>query len=181
MGVPEAGRMELLERLVRSHQARLRAYLFSRTGRVEAADDLAQETFLVAFRRIEEFDPARPAWPWLVGIARNELREYWRSAARGRPAEDIEALAALRLLEQDESAAEGSPDRSAVEALRECLGKLTDRSRDLVRRIYSERRTCAEVARELRQEAGAVRVALHRIRRALHACVQATLAGGGAS
>jgi hypothetical protein len=67
-------RMSLLDSLVRAHQARLRAYLFSRTGDIDAADDLAQEVFLVVFRLIDQYDSARPAWPWLMGIARNELR-----------------------------------------------------------------------------------------------------------
>jgi len=178
MGTPEPERMALLEHLVRTHQARLRAYLFSRTGRADVADDLAQETFLVAFRRIDEYDPSRAAGPWLLGIARNELREHWRAAVRSVGADEIEAIAAARLLDRDESGLEPRGDRSSLEALHECLKKLTDRSRELVRMIYSDRRTCVQVARELHQDAGVVRVTIHRIRRSLHDCVQATLSGG---
>lgn len=178
MGAPELGQMELLEQLVRTHQARLRAYLFSRTGRIDVADDLAQETFLVALRRLDEFDPARPAWPWLMGIARNELREHWRAAARGKAVDQIEAFAAGRLLQQDEAFLEQGVEGIPLEALNKCLSKLAQRSRELVRMIYDERLSCTQAARALHQNAGAVRVALHRIRRALHACMRATLSGG---
>src|SRR5436190_21258705 len=98
-------RLALLDELVRAHQARLRAYLFSRTGDIDAADDLAQEVFLVVFRLIDKYDSARPAWPWLMGIARNELREHWRSAARDKVTDDIEALVADQMLARDEGKA----------------------------------------------------------------------------
>mgnify|MGYP002631485957 CR=1 FL=1 len=40
-------------------------------------EDACHETFMVAFRRLPDFDPARPAKPWLCGIA-------WRVAAAWR-------------------------------------------------------------------------------------------------
>ena len=49
-------------------------------------------------------------------------------------------------------------------------------SRQLVRMIYTERINCAEAAKRLQQKAGAVRVTIHRIRRALQACVQSQIA-----
>jgi RNA polymerase sigma-70 factor (ECF subfamily) len=162
-------RLALLDELVRAHQARLRAYLFSRTGDIDAADDLAQEVFLVVFRLIDQYDRSRPAWPWLMGIARNELREHWRSVARDKVTDAIEALAADRLVAED-------GDRLPMDALAACLSKLPEHSRALVRMIYDERINCAEAARRLQQKAGAVRVTIHRIRRALQTCVQSRLA-----
>src|SRR5918997_1700455 len=44
-------------------------YVAGRLGR-DIADDLAAETFLIAFRRRDRFDPARASVrPWLYGIA----------------------------------------------------------------------------------------------------------------
>lgn len=165
-------RLALLDELVRAHQARLRAYLFSRTGDIDAADDLAQEVFLVVFRLIDQYDRARPAWPWLIGIARNELREHWRNAARDKVTDAIEALVAERLVTQNEAPA------LPMDALASCIQKLPEHSRALVRMIYDERINCAEAARRLQQKAGAVRVTIHRIRRALQSCVQSRLAEG---
>lgn len=166
-------RMSLLDSLVRAHQARLRAYLFSRTGDIDAADDLAQEVFLVVFRLIDQYDSARPAWPWLMGIARNELREHWRSVARDKVTDAIEALVADQMLARDEGSA---TDRLPMDALATCLAKLPEHSRQLVRMIYTERINCAEAAKRLQQKAGAVRVTIHRIRRTLQACVESQIA-----
>jgi RNA polymerase sigma-70 factor (ECF subfamily) len=167
-------RLALLDELVRAHQARLRAYLFSRTGGIDAADDLAQEVFLVVFRLIDQYDRSRPAWPWLMGIARNELREHWRGVARDKVTDAIEALAVDRLIARDVE--EAPADRLPMDALAACLSKLPEHSRRLVRMIYDERINCTEAARRLQQKAGAVRVTIHRIRRTLQSCVQARLA-----
>jgi RNA polymerase sigma-70 factor (ECF subfamily) len=77
-------------------------YVAGRLGR-GVADDLAAETFLVAFRKRDRFDPARGrVRPWLYGIAtilvgqhrRQETRRY-RALARagGRTLDSIESHA----------------------------------------------------------------------------------------
>jgi RNA polymerase sigma factor (sigma-70 family) len=70
----------------------IHAYLQRRVGR-DLADELAAETFLIAFDKRARYDASRPdARPWLFGIATNllhrhrrhelrQLRAYARSAA----------------------------------------------------------------------------------------------------
>lgn len=56
--------------LVRSHQSRLRGFLLRMTkGNAALADDLAQETFLEAFRKIKQFDGTGSFFGWLCAIA----------------------------------------------------------------------------------------------------------------
>ena len=59
----------------------LHRYLARRVG-ASAADDLAAETFAVAFRNWEKLDPERPVQPWLYGIAANLMRHHWRKERR---------------------------------------------------------------------------------------------------
>src|SRR5207302_3649608 len=59
----------------------LRAYLYKRLGH-SLAEDLAAETFAVAYRRWSDLDPSRPVRPWLYGISANLLRHYWRQERR---------------------------------------------------------------------------------------------------
>ena len=50
----------------------------------DAADDLAAETFLAAFRRRHRFDPARGAVrPWLFGMATNLVAQHHRAESAG--------------------------------------------------------------------------------------------------
>jgi RNA polymerase sigma-70 factor (ECF subfamily) len=61
--------------------AALHRYLARRLG-ASAADDLAAETFTVAFRSWDRLDPSRPVRPWLYGIAANLVRHHWRRERR---------------------------------------------------------------------------------------------------
>jgi RNA polymerase sigma-70 factor (ECF subfamily) len=57
-------------------------YLAGRLG-TDAADDLAAEVFLTAFKRRNSFDPAKGAIrPWLFGIATNLAARHHRTEAR---------------------------------------------------------------------------------------------------
>src|SRR6187200_501389 len=64
--------------LVRRHQAAVRACLTVRLEQPHEAEDLAQEAFVTAFRKLGEFDPERPFGPWVRSIAFNLLRNHWR-------------------------------------------------------------------------------------------------------
>jgi len=59
----------------------LRRYLYRRVGG-RVADDLAAETFAIAYRRWDDRDSARAARPWLYGIATNLARHHWRKEGR---------------------------------------------------------------------------------------------------
>ena len=56
------------------------AYLF--LGDPDDAEDIAQETFLLAYHNLKRFDTTRPLRPWLLSITANLARNRRRSAAR---------------------------------------------------------------------------------------------------
>jgi len=74
----------------------------------EEADDAAQEALLRIFRRASEFDPARDALSWVLGIAAWQVRTHRTKARRRR--EDV----AETLPEREDPAA--SPEDRAVAA-----------------------------------------------------------------
>jgi RNA polymerase sigma-70 factor (ECF subfamily) len=49
---------------------------------VDLAQDLAQETFLRAYQRLDQFDPARRFGPWLFRIGVNLTLDYLRKRKR---------------------------------------------------------------------------------------------------
>jgi RNA polymerase sigma factor (sigma-70 family) len=64
------------------HYPAILRYLRRRVG-YELADDLAAETFIVAFRQRHRYQPKRPdAAAWLYGIAGNLLRQHVRAEQR---------------------------------------------------------------------------------------------------
>lgn len=168
-------RSSQIEEMVHAHQARLRAFLYSRTGNRDVADDLAQEVFLVVIDRIEDFDTTRPAWPWLLGIARNKLREHWRERSRSDEAGELERFLATMQLERATPDAEPDWHEERLEILRRCCEKLNPASGTLIDLVYRQGLTSEEAATRLKKTAGAVRVTLHRIRRTLAECIERQL------
>ena len=76
----------------------LYAYVLWRCGgRREQADEVVQEAWLAAVRRLRKFDPARASFPvWMRGIATNVLRSQLRkkmSRDRRHEPADVEKLA----------------------------------------------------------------------------------------
>ena len=77
-----AGSADDFARLVAAHHAPLRAFLRRLTCNTAEADDLAQETFLLAWGQIARFERGRPFRPWLFGIGWRKFREGRRSWLR---------------------------------------------------------------------------------------------------
>ena len=67
------------ERIYREHLAAVLAYAVRR-GAVDTAPDIAAETFLIAWRRIDDI-PDDPR-PWLLVVARNVMHNQRRGEAR---------------------------------------------------------------------------------------------------
>lgn len=64
--------------LVKRHQSRLRLYLRGLCGHQAIADELAQETFLKAYRALEQFKHEANFKTWLIAIARNTFMDQAR-------------------------------------------------------------------------------------------------------
>lgn len=76
--------------LVRRYQSPVRGFLLKMTnGDAHLADDLAQETFLKAWRKLDTFRGGGRFSTWLFGIAHNQ----WRMHARARRETALEELA----------------------------------------------------------------------------------------
>jgi RNA polymerase sigma factor (sigma-70 family) len=90
-----AGEPDVAAVLVRRHQARVYGLALSITRQREAAEEVAQDAFVRAWRYAASFDPRRgSAAAWLLGIARNVALDHLRSIGRrlDRPAHDPDGL-----------------------------------------------------------------------------------------
>jgi len=76
------------EMVVHLHQEAVFRYAYLMLGDSAEAEDVAQETFVRAFRAFHRFDASRPLRPWLVQIARNLARNRWRSLMRSLRAQE---------------------------------------------------------------------------------------------
>jgi RNA polymerase sigma-70 factor (ECF subfamily) len=73
-----AGSLQAMETLVIRHQPKVYRFLLAKTNSRAEAEDLAQETFLVAFRKIKGFNPKYAFTTWLFTIAHRLAISAWR-------------------------------------------------------------------------------------------------------
>lgn len=133
----------------------------------DAADDIAAETFLAAFRQRRRFDPDRGAVrPWLYGIATNLIGLHRRAEKRF-----YRALARTPTQNVAESHEERAADRvsagSTSGALAGALAGLSSGDRDVLLLIALADLTYEEVAQALGLKYGTVASRLNRARRKL--------------
>ncbi|MFO1497888.1 MAG: sigma-70 family RNA polymerase sigma factor [Verrucomicrobiota bacterium] len=163
------------EARVREHQAGLRAFIRALGADEAWVDDLAQEVFIVAHRRLNDFEQGTDFGKWVRSIARylvaNERRKEARHS-RLLPFVLVDALLAC----ETESAVDSSIT-DLLPAMRDCVELLSPRSRDLLQRRYVENENATTLARSLHMNADAVRQQLLRIRLAVKECVERKVVG----
>src|SRR5512142_2460867 len=77
--------LELFEVLLRENADSLTAFVRAALDDAAAADDLLQETMLIAWRKIGEYDRSRPFGAWLRGIAKRLVLAHYRKSVREAP------------------------------------------------------------------------------------------------
>lgn len=144
--------------------ASLHRYLARRLG-ASAADELAAETFAVAFRSWERLDPERPVRPWLYGIAANLVRHHWRKERRMLHAYARTGVDPV-LAEDDEAVERADADARHRELAAALAGLRRDEREILLLHAWAEL-TDAEIADALDLPVGTVKSRLSRTREKL--------------
>ncbi|HTV61296.1 MAG TPA: sigma-70 family RNA polymerase sigma factor, partial [Verrucomicrobiae bacterium] len=77
-----AGNREAFGQIVARYQSLVCSLAYSATGSLSQSEDLAQETFLAAWKHLADLREPAKLRAWLCGIARNLVNNFLR--ARGR-------------------------------------------------------------------------------------------------
>jgi RNA polymerase sigma factor (sigma-70 family) len=152
------------------HYARIHAFAVRRLG-PGLADDLASETFLIAFDRRSRYDAAHPdAGPWLFGIASNLISRHRRAELRRLRA--LAQAGAAELVDGHADVVDGQVDARALRApLAAALAGIQARDREVLLLVAWAGLSVDEAARALEVPAGTARSRLHRARRRTRAAL----------
>ena len=162
---------QAFERLYRSHVQDVYRYALMILRNRDDAEDVAQTTFLKAYRAYQRGERPRHPRQWLITIAHNTCGTRIRDARR-RPRE-------VALEEQlfEPTPAGGEVD---VRELVRAVGALSFNQRSALVMRELEGRTYAEIAAVLEVSTSAVETLLFRARRALREQLEGTLSCGEA-
>ena len=146
--------------LVRQHQRRVFRLVGRFFRRPQDVDDVAQEVFLVAWRKLSSYRGEAPLEHWLTRVC---LNRCYRELRRRKVEEvDLEALG--------EPASAASDPTAVVEAAR-LLARLPARDRFLLLLLEGEGWSTEEIAERLGWSRSNVKVRAHRARKKLRRLV----------
>lgn len=148
------------EACFRAHYAEVLAYALRRVAERGAAEDVASQTFAVAWRRRDRL-PADPL-PWLLGVARHVLRNEARSARRR-----TRLLARIVGEHRHASAPDPADALGELSSVGAALARMRDDQREVLCLAAWEGLDARRAAAVLGCSPGAYTLRLHRARRRL--------------
>ena len=167
------GDIEAFAAIVNAHQ-RLIAADLSRRLPPQDVQEVAQDTFIRAFRALPSYRGEAPLRIWILRIARHAAMDFWRKRYRRRDRTfsdlDDAALLHVEAVRQEELAGRQT-DRDAQESAREwldaALRRLSPDDRAVITLVELEERSMEDAARRLGCGLSAVKVRAFRARRRL--------------
>ena len=167
VGLVLAGNREAFGQLVARYQATVCGLAYSACGNVSQSEDLAQEIFLVAWRKLKDLQEPAKFRSWLFGIARNLINNTFRQQARN-------PLAAAESLDENASIPTPvlNPTEQAINKEEEAilwrsLEQIPETYRDPMVLFYRENQSIEQVAAALEVSEEAARQRLSRGRKLL--------------
>ena len=151
--------------LVRRHQTRVFGILCRYEHSYQRVEDLAQETFLKAWRALGQFDGRAPFEHWISRIAVRTALDHLRREKKHRSEIGLPELGedALDWLRTGDERSE-LDDRSAAEVLQLAMRELSPADRMVITMQELEGRSVKEIAAVLETSGLAVRVRAVRAR-----------------
>ena len=136
------------------------------------AEDLAQEVFVKAYRRLDSFDPQWKFSSWLFKIAHNTTIDHLRRGVPETvPLESDEEgrgdLSAVLADEGAESPAAAAERRDLARSLERAISRLRPEYRQAVLMFYAQGASYQEICEATGLPLGTVKTNLHRARREL--------------
>ena len=161
MPAADSERQQRFTSIFNAHNGDVVAYARRRTRTDADSEDVANDSFTVAWRRLDEIRPDVPL-AWLYGIARRVIAN--RRRAERRQGKLLIRIAAMLHIGDDVAVIEPETGSSAVLA---ALSRLSPSDQELLHLVAWEALNQAEIAVIVGASPGAVAVRLHRARKRL--------------
>lgn len=162
-----AGNQEAFGQIVARYQSLICALAYSATGSLSQSEDLAQETFLAAWKELNGLREPTKLRAWLCGIARNLINNFLRKQGRdpSHHAESLEGIHEAHSLEPQP--AEHAISKEEAEILWRALERIPETYREPLVLFYREHQSIEAVAQKLDLTEEAARQRLSRGRKLL--------------
>lgn len=164
-----------IESIVQAHEAFVKGLALKLAPLPGFAGDIAQQVFLEFLEKRDRWDLSGDLKPLLAAMTRNVAQRYWRERCKAMAPEVIALVEEIKSLNEREDVPWYSDEEK--KALRNCLDKLPEKSKTILKMHYDLGVTSVDMAAQMQMRADAVRRALFRLRYQLRKCVESKLAG----
>jgi RNA polymerase sigma-70 factor (ECF subfamily) len=154
------------------HQRQLYLLILAQLGKLQDAEEALQETNVVILSKHHQFVPGTNFFAWAAQIAHYEVLKSRQRKQRDRLRFSDEFVDAVA--NEMESQADSLELRR--EALQDCLGKLREKDRELIRNRYQPGASGRDEAQNLGRPANSLYQSIGRIRRTLFECIRRRMA-----
>ncbi len=166
------GDREAFRNVVEAYETKVRIIIAAILPSDDQVDDIVQETFVVAYRKLRDYQAGTDFGAWIKSIARNVALNERRGWMREQRQKRTFRAHIEHGLEGRLSEAIGSDGDDALDRLGECLAKLGEPARTVLDAFYWQGLPSADIAKERKQTDTWVRGMLFRARSALANCLQ---------
>ena len=155
---------------LQQNKKRIFGFIFAAVPDYATAEDIMQDTIIRLWLKYSTFEPGTNFAAWGVSYAKFVIMEY-RKKDRGACVNfDHQSLDNLSALFESDKQVD-----YRVDALRDCLKKLPETSRQVIKMRYSENLTIKSIAIQLGRSIPGMYKAMMKIQNSLQDCVEGAL------
>ena len=163
------------ESVVKQYQKEVINFLYRLVGNRFEAEDLAQDTFIKAYKKFDSIKDSQKMCSWLLSIARNTAVDFFRSHKEKNVALDNTILENWVI----DNAVQFEAQVINVELSKElqsCISLLQPEDQTIIRLLYFEGFSYKEIAELMRMNDNTLKSRLHRARKELLKAIEANVA-----
>lgn len=155
---------------------RIFAFAWSIVRNVHTAEDVYQETMIKSMNHSKGFVNKAQLLGWARTVTRNRCFDIvYKEKNRRNILEDSVA----ELLQKDLDERDMEQEENDISILKQCIGSLTENSREIIKMRYFESMQAKKVAEILNRKPDAVYKSLQRIYQKLRECISSKNISGG--
>ena len=167
------GNKDAYRLIVAEYSLLVRGFLSARIYHLDDAEDLAQETFVTAYEKLEKYEIGTNFRAWLMSIAQFLLNNHWRKYGNRATVMEKFRHDIAESIQTELKVAHEDVDESRIPKLLDCITQLPDNLRKVIRSGL-EGEKISILAKELNLQANAVYQLRHRAHVALRKCMNQT-------
>ncbi len=156
------GSTQAFEAIVGRYQSLVCAITYSGTGSAEKSEELAQETFLRAWKSLDQLQDPAKFRAWLCSIARSTVQNWFRSRRLDVVGKAVPLDSAVEKTSEEAGPPEAAMMKEQQAVVTRALAQIPESLREPLILFYREQESVREVAEQLGLSESAVRQRISR-------------------